>query len=71
MGWYPVWKTRPEYGCPSYVDLDMFESDQIQETWAIEGNIGPEVMTWLDGKFYWWFPKLSMERAKSCIIPHN
>ena len=63
MDWYPRRKCSPANDCPPFVDLDLFESNQVQEAWAIEGDIGPEVMVWLDGKFNNWWPKLTMQRA--------
>ena len=61
--WYPQRKCTADPLCPEFVDLDLFESDQVQEAWAIEGNVGPEVMCWRDGRFVAWWPKLTMERA--------
>lgn len=63
MNWYPTIKTRPAPSCPAPDNLDLIESAQVQEVWAVEGSIGPEVMGWIDGHFYGWFPKLTMDRA--------
>lgn len=65
--WYPTSKTRPADGCPTYQDLDLVESGQVQEVWAIEGSVGPEIMVWLDGVFAYWWPCLTMERALKLI----
>lgn len=70
MEWYPARKCSPAPDCPAFVDLDLCESVQVQEAWAIEGSVGPEVMVWLDGRFHSWWPKLTMERRfRSSAIP--
>lgn len=67
MNFYPRFKSRPQADCPTYVNLDLWENTQVQECWAVEGNIGPELMWFLDGKFAGWYPKLTMERAVKFI----
>lgn len=65
--WYPVRKCSAAPDCPAFIDLDLLESAQVQEAWAVEGSVGPEVMIWLDGAFFAWLPKLTMERACEAI----
>ena len=73
VNWYPEKKCSSAQDCPAFVCLDIFESEQVQEAWAIEGNVGPEVMIWLDGSFHSWWPKLTMDRAvffAAVFFPH-
>jgi hypothetical protein len=63
--WYPRMKTRPAHDCPRYVDLDIWESSQMQEAWAVEGSVGPEMLAWIDGEFSFWMPAITIERAIS------
>lgn len=61
--WYPTLKCTSDEAAPDFVNLDLWESAQVQEAWAIDGSVGPEVMTFRDGCFCCWFPKLSIDCA--------
>lgn len=61
--WYPIVKARSAPDCPPFINLELFESEQVQEVWAIEGDFGPEVMRWRDGHFVDWFPKTTIKHA--------
>lgn len=66
--WYPSRKCSPSPDLPAFVDLDLFESDQVQERWIVEGTCGLDLITWRDGKFAFWWPVCGgMERARAIL----
>lgn len=68
---YPKLKTKYAPERPRYVDLDLWESDQLQEGWAWEGSVGPEVFYYLDGTLVSWWPCVTMERAQRLVLNAN